>query len=140
MLDQPLFSIGIISELLSVHPETIRVWERVGVIKPQRRSGRRFYSENDLKRLRFIKRLIDEGLNLPAVRHHLKFYPCWYSSGCPDCMHRTELATCAKPCWKEEGTYCQVNGNEDTCLNCEFRKVSETKNTALVPSAKQLGD
>ena len=121
MKELPLFPIGVVSELLSVHPETIRVWERYGVIKPQRRSGRRFYSEVDLQRLRFIQRLIGEELNLPAIRHYLRLYPCWQGDGCPACMHRSDLAICAKPCWKEEGTFCQAYGGEDVCINCEFR-------------------
>ena len=64
MNNLPVFPMGIVSELLNVHPETIRVWERYGVVKPQRRSGKRFYSEDDLKRLRFIQKLTGEGLNL----------------------------------------------------------------------------
>jgi hypothetical protein len=109
---------------MDVHPETIRVWEKSGIIKPQRRSGRRFFSENDLKRLRFIKKLISEDLNLPAIRHQLKYYPCWNTSGCPSCMHSSELAVCAKPCWQEEGLYCKIDGSEDACLDCEYRKES----------------
>ena len=131
MLNQPLFPIGIAAELLDVHPETIRVWERSGVIKPLRRSGRRYYSDEDLKRLRFIKKLIDEHLNLPAVRHHLRFYPCWQTEDCPACAHRSVLAGCLKPCWREEGTYCQVNGNEDACLNCELRKESKAESITI---------
>jgi len=125
MKNLPLFPIGVVSELLNVHPETVRVWERYGVVKPQRRSGKRFYSETDLKRLRFIQGLIKEELNLPAIRYYLRFYPCWQLGDCPACMHRSELAACAKPCWKEEGVYCQAYGNEDTCSNCEFRKESK---------------
>lgn len=128
MLTKPLFPIGIVAELLDVHPETIRVWERAGVIKPMRRSGRRYYSDEDLKRLRFIKRLLDEDLNLPAVRHHLRFYPCWQTNDCPDCAQRSVFAECSKPCWREEGTYCQVNGSDDVCLNCELRKGSKAGN------------
>ena len=121
MKDLPLYTIGVVSELLNVHPETLRVWERYGVVKPQRKSGRRFYSETDLKRLQFIRRLMVEELNLPAIRHYLRLYPCWQSNGCLACMHRSELAVCAKPCWKEEGAYCQAYGTEDTCSSCEFR-------------------
>jgi MerR family transcriptional regulator/heat shock protein HspR len=121
MKNLPSFPIGVVSELLRVHPETIRVWERYGVIKPQRRSGKRFYSEIDLKRLRFIQRLITEKLNLPAISHYLRLYPCWQMDGCPGCMHGSKFVACAKPCWKEDGIYCQVSGNEDMCLNCGFR-------------------
>jgi MerR family transcriptional regulator/heat shock protein HspR len=121
MDNRPVFPISVVSELINVHPETLRVWEKKGVIKPRRRSGRRFYSETDLKRLRFIQKLISEDLNLPAIRHYLRLYPCWQLDSCPACMHRTELEVCAKPCWQEEGTYCQVYGDEDTCAQCEFR-------------------
>jgi len=121
MDDLPVFPIGVVSELLNVHSETIRVWEKSEIVKPQRRSGRRFFSEADLKRLRFIQRLIAEGLNLPAIRHYLRLYPCWYLDSCPACMHHSEFVVCAKPCWKEKEIYCQTYGN-DTCSNCEFRK------------------
>lgn len=122
MNNLPLYTIGIVSELLNVHPETIRVWERQGIIKPQRRSGKRFYSETDLKRLQFIKKLIRDKLNIPAILHYLRLYPCWQMDGCPSCMQVSELSACAKPCWREEGKYCQVYGNEAMCLNCEFQK------------------
>ena len=118
----PVFPIGVVSDILNVHPEAIRVWERSGLIRPQRRSGKRFYSEADLKRLRFIQRLITERLNLPAISHYLRLYPCWQLDGCPTCMHSSKLTVCEKPCWKEEGTYCQVYGTEDACSNCEFHK------------------
>jgi MerR family transcriptional regulator/heat shock protein HspR len=125
MKELPVFPIGVVSDLLNVHPATIRVWEKYGAVKPQRRSGRRFYSDTDLKRLRFIQGLIAERLTLPAIRHYLRLYPCWQLDDCPACMHRSKLAECAKPCWKEEGTYCQAYGNEDICSNCEFLKESK---------------
>jgi len=114
MQNRPVYPMGVISELLTVHPETIRVWERSGLITPKRRSGRRYYSETDLKRLRFIQRLIAEDLNIPAIRYYLKLYPCWQLDDCPACMHSSNLAMCTK-----EGHYCQVYGSEDACLNCE---------------------
>ena len=120
MYDVPLYPIGVVADLLEVYPGTIRAWERYGVIQPARRSGRRFYSENDLKRLRFIQGLMEEGLNLPAIRYHLRFYPCWNSDGCPSCMYRCDHAECAKPCWKEEGAYCHLWTTEDLCSKCEF--------------------
>lgn len=122
MQNRPLYPMGIVTELLNLNPETIRVWERYGVIHPPRRSGKRFYSENDLTRLRFIQKLIEEGLNLPAVRHYLRLYPCWQLDDCPVCMHRSERVGCAKRCWKEEGTYCISYINTDLCSSCEFRQ------------------
>ena len=126
MKNLPLFTIGVVSELLNVHPETLRVWERYGVVKPQRKNNRRFYSESDLKRLKFIQKLITEGLNLPGVRHYLKFYPCWQLNDCPACMHSSVTNGCKsdKPCWKEEGAYCQLNGDKHLCSDCEFHRQS----------------
>ncbi|MFC1938266.1 MerR family transcriptional regulator [Chloroflexota bacterium] len=133
MSNRPLYTIGIIAELLNVHRETIRAWERAGVVQPpQRRSGKRFYSDDDLKRLQFIHRLTEDGLNLPAVRHYLQLYPCWQMDDCPGCMYRSSDISCAKPCWKEEGTYCLVYGNVDACLNCKYcNQEVEHKSKAL---------
>jgi MerR family transcriptional regulator/heat shock protein HspR len=116
----PLYSIGVVSELLDVHPETIRTWEKSGVVQPpQRRSGKRFYSEKDYLRLQFIHRLVQEGLTLRAVRYYLRLYPCWKTLDCTGCQHASEESSGAKPCWQKEGTYCQVAGNQDPCIDCE---------------------
>ena len=116
----PLYPIRSVAELIDVHPETIRIWERHGIIKPQRKGGKRFYTETDLKRLFFIKRLLNENLNLPAICHYLKMYPCWYMKDCPSCMKASKSGPCSKPCWKEEGSYCQVSLDENLCANCEL--------------------
>ena len=121
MSDRPVFPIGIVAEILDVHPETIRQWEKAEIIEsPQRRSGKRFYSDEDLKRLKFVRKLMLEGLNLPAIRHYLQLYPCWKMHECPGCMRQTHSAGCAKPCWKEEGTYCLVSSDEDLCDGCRL--------------------
>lgn len=120
MQSRPVYPIGIVSELLNAHPETIRVWERHGLVRPQRRKDKRFYSDNDLKRLQFIQRLKKKGLKLPAISYFLQLYPCWFRDDCPVCMHRSEFTSCAKPCWKEEGTYCLASFDEDLCAKCEF--------------------
>ena len=127
MGNRPLYPISVVAELINVHPATIRAWEKNGVIQPARRSGKRFYSTNDLKRLQFIQQLTQEGLNLPAIRYHLKLYPCWYSDGCPNCVHNSDGLSCGKPCWKDEGTLCQVWATEDLCLMCEFNPQREGK-------------
>lgn len=127
MEDHPVYPMGIASELLDVHPETIRVWERYGVVHIHRRNGKRFYSDNDLKRLRFIQKLIREGLNLPAISYFLRLYPCWHQEECPVCMHRSERVGCAKPCWREDGMYCSVSVNEDLCASCEYRKQEQPR-------------
>ena len=119
---RPVYGIGVMSEIMRVHPETLRVWERHRLINPARRNGQRLYSESDLKRLEFIKELIQKGLNLAAVKHYLGLYPCWFRGACPACMHQSERVACAKRCWKEQGAYCCVSFDEpDPCSTCQFR-------------------
>ena len=117
----PLYSIGVVSELLSVHPETIRLWEKSGIVQPpQRRSGKRFYSEKDYKRLQFIHMLAQEGLTVRAIHYYLRLYPCWKTIDCPSCLHSSNQTASTKPCWQEAGTYCQVANNENPCASCEM--------------------
>ena len=118
--NRPLYPIGIVAGLLEIHPQTISVWERYGVVQPKRISGKRFYSNNDLKRLRFALKLTKERLNKEAVSYHTNLYPCWNHDKCPPCMRVSKNNNCGKPCWKEEGLYCIASYNEDLCLNCEF--------------------
>ncbi|MDR2105293.1 MAG: helix-turn-helix transcriptional regulator [Deferribacteraceae bacterium] len=61
--------IGVVSELLGLHPQTIRQYERQGLISPERTDGNtRRYSDEDLERLKFITALTrDMGINLAGV-------------------------------------------------------------------------
>lgn len=67
--DTPLFMISVISELLGVHPQTLRLYEREGFVRPRRtRGGTRLYSERDLEEIRRILHLTrDLGMNLAGV-------------------------------------------------------------------------
>ena len=69
---QTAFLIGIAAELAGMHPQTLRVYERRGLITP-RRSARntRLYSEADVARLRRIQELSEEGLNLAGIERVL---------------------------------------------------------------------
>jgi len=119
MQNYPLYSIGVVSELLGIHQETIRVWEKSGVVQPpQRRSGKRFYSEIDLKRLQFIQKLSREGLTVRALHYYLRLYPCWKTAECSSCLHNSNQIGSTKLCWQEPSTYCQVASIEDLCVNC----------------------
>ncbi len=65
-----VYIISVAARLLEMHPQTLRKYERVGLVSPARTGGHlRLYSEDDLLRLRVIRRLVDElGLNLAGVR------------------------------------------------------------------------
>jgi MerR family transcriptional regulator, heat shock protein HspR len=64
-----VYVISVAAELAGVHPQTLRVYERKGLLDPSRtRGGSRRFSEKDLDRLRHIQDLTTEGLNLEGVR------------------------------------------------------------------------
>lgn len=135
--NRPVYSIGVVAELLGVHPETIRVWERSGVIRaPHRRRGKRMFSEDDLRRLQFVQRLAGEGLSLRAMHFYLRLYPCWHSYECSECIHGTGAPVEGKPCWKEADLYCQAPSNADLCESCSHRPVE----LAPVPALGSLSD
>jgi MerR family transcriptional regulator/heat shock protein HspR len=69
----PAFLIGLAAELAGMHPQTLRVYERRGLITPARSPrNTRLYSEQDVALLRRIQELSEEGLNLAGVERVLK--------------------------------------------------------------------
>jgi MerR family transcriptional regulator, heat shock protein HspR len=64
-----LYMISVVSEMLGIHPQTLRIYEREGFIKPRRSGGNtRLYSEEDVERLEMVLRLTRElGVNLAGV-------------------------------------------------------------------------
>jgi MerR family transcriptional regulator, heat shock protein HspR len=66
--------ISVAADLVGMHPQTLRMYEAKGLVRPARTpGGTRLYSESDLERLRLIQRLTTElGLNLAGVEHVLR--------------------------------------------------------------------
>lgn len=128
MLDDEkgLYSIGTVAELIGEHPETLRVWERNSLIRPNRDKYQRKYSNNDLLRLKFIKYLMNEkGLNIAGVKQITSMYFCWYNRNCQGgaLKNSTTEVNETKPCWKAEGTYCLVASDKsEICSTCEMYK------------------
>ena len=67
--ERPRYMISVAAELVGMHPQTLRIYESKGLVRPKRTPGNtRLYSEADLERLRLIQRLTTElGLNLAGV-------------------------------------------------------------------------
>ncbi|QCD52408.1 MULTISPECIES: heat shock protein transcriptional repressor HspR [unclassified Campylobacter] len=67
--DEPVYLISVVAKVLSIHPQTLRQYEREGLVEPSRTDGRmRLYSEKDLDRIKMILRLTrDLGVNLAGV-------------------------------------------------------------------------
>lgn len=72
--DRPRYMISVAAELVGMHPQTLRIYEARGLVRPRRTPGNtRLYSERDLERLRTIQRLTSElGLNLAGVERVLE--------------------------------------------------------------------
>ena len=72
LYDRPLFMISIAAELASMHPQTLRMYERRGLLRPRRSAkNTRLYSQSDVQRLARIQELTDLGLNLAGVERVL---------------------------------------------------------------------
>ncbi|RYG32638.1 MerR family transcriptional regulator [bacterium] len=67
--ERPVYMIGVAAELCGVHPQTLRQYERLGLVKPERVGAKnRLYSDGDIQRVRRIQRLTqDMGVNLAGV-------------------------------------------------------------------------
>ena len=67
--EEPLFLISVVAKILSIHPQTLRQYEREGLVEPSRTDGRmRLYSQKDVDRVKMILRLTrDLGVNLAGV-------------------------------------------------------------------------
>ena len=71
--ERALYIISVAAELAGVHPQTLRIYERKGLIEPARTEGRsRRYSERDIALLRRIQELTNEGVGLAGVRRILE--------------------------------------------------------------------
>lgn len=116
-----IYSIGVVAKRLNISVETIRLYEREGLLLINKMpSGHRRFSEKDVERLQCVRDMITEkGLNIEGVRRMMSMIPCWkYYPDCsleqhPDCPAYT---TSKAPCWALEGKP-DVCENQD-CYNC----------------------
>jgi MerR family transcriptional regulator/heat shock protein HspR len=67
--DRPVYVISVAADLAGVHPQTLRIYERKGLVRPKRTQGNsRRYSDADVELLRWIQALTQEGINLAGVK------------------------------------------------------------------------
>lgn len=72
-INAPLFVISVAAELAEMHPQTLRQYDRLGIVKPSRAPGRaRRYSQRDVEALREVQRLSGEGVSLEGIRRILE--------------------------------------------------------------------
>lgn len=67
--DEPVYLISVVASMLNIHPQTLRQYEREGLVEPSRTQGRmRLYSQRDIERMKLILRLTRQmGVNLAGV-------------------------------------------------------------------------
>lgn len=72
-IEHDLYFISVAARMLGMHPQTLRKYERLGLVQPSRTIGSmRLYSKEELERLKVIKRLVDDGgINLAGVQRLL---------------------------------------------------------------------
>jgi len=119
--NRPVYPISIAAEFLEVHPRTLRLYEKYGLILPSRRAKKRFFSDNDLHWIQCIREMIHQkGLNISGIKRLLDLIPCWEIKEC----NKEEIEKCsayhskAEPCWKLAKKICQ----EDffACKGCKI--------------------
>ncbi|GAA2541392.1 helix-turn-helix transcriptional regulator [Microbacterium mitrae] len=71
--DAPLFAIAVAADLATMHPQTLRQYDRIGLVIPGRtRGGSRRYSMRNIAQLRQVAQMSQDGMSLPAIAHILR--------------------------------------------------------------------
>ena len=80
----PIYPIGVAARLLDVHPRTLRIYEDEGLITPAHKGQRRMFSENDIRWIRCLRKMIHEqGISIMGIKKLLDLAPCWEIAECP---------------------------------------------------------
>jgi MerR family transcriptional regulator/heat shock protein HspR len=118
--EMPLYPIGIVAELIGTTDQTLRLYEKHGLIKPARRNKNRFYSENDIKWLRCLRDLIhNKKISIEGIKKLLDFAPCWEITSCSEERKETCSAFIdkTKPCWELNRMICNRESGK-ICEDC----------------------
>lgn len=119
LTNKPVYTIGVAAQILRTSPQTLRLYEKEGLILSHRTAtNRRMYSDVELAKVRCIQRMIrEEGMNFAGLRHLFAFTPCWKlrphkevdHEKCP-AFHNT-----IQPCWASTEKCLQP---ENSCRDC----------------------
>jgi MerR family transcriptional regulator, heat shock protein HspR len=115
--DAPLYTMGIAAKLVGTTAQTLRLYEKHGLILPARERRNRLYTENNITWLRCIRELIHtKKISIEGIKKLLEYAPCWEIKGCSDekrlsCSAFTDKA---KPCWQT--TRCRMEHDCATCV------------------------
>jgi MerR family transcriptional regulator/heat shock protein HspR len=116
----PLYTIGIVAELMGTTNQTLRLYEKHGLVKPSRKNKNRFYSENDIRWILCLRELIHyKKISIEGIKKLLDYAPCWEITSCPedrkaDCLAYVDRV---KPCWELYETICS-HRSDKSCEQC----------------------
>jgi MerR family transcriptional regulator/heat shock protein HspR len=125
--DRPLYPISIVAELLGITRQTLRVYEKEGLVTPARRNSHRYYSDNDIKWIQCMRDLIhNKKISIKGIKKLFDYAPCWELTECPNnikekCSAYIDRTT---PCWKLNKLRCR-NSSGKQCKEC-FIYLSES--------------
>jgi MerR family transcriptional regulator/heat shock protein HspR len=109
---QPIYSIGSAARILGIAVPTLRMYERMGLILPNKSAGnQRLYSEADIDRIRCIRKAItDQKIGIEGIRRLHSLIPCWDIVGCSE----SDQANC--PSYRAHERGCWTYAHErDVC-------------------------
>jgi MerR family transcriptional regulator/heat shock protein HspR len=127
--EMPLYPIGIVAELIGTTDQTLRLYEKHGLIKPARRNKNRYYSENDIKWLRCVRELIhNKKISIEGIKRLLDYAPCWEITACSDDRKNKCSAYIdrTKPCWELNRMICNTASGR-ICEDCIVYISAKTK-------------
>lgn len=125
--NRPIYPIGIVAELIGTTDQTLRLYEKNGLIKPSRRNKSRYYSQNDVQWLECIRDIIHEKkISIPAIKKLLEYAPCWEIRNCSEEQKEScsALIEQTKPCWQLNRMICSMEADAtcDTCIVYQSQK------------------
>lgn len=122
----PVFTIGVVSKIINISPETLRLYERKGLLIAYRtKTSRRMYSQDDIDWIACIRHQIkDKRLNISGIRHLIALLPCWEINKCKlddhtDCMAYSKSD---KICWQLDKKPCNMKNTD--CYNCTVYRMA----------------
>ena len=118
--DKPLYPISIVAELLGISKQTLRVYEKDGLVNPARRNSHRYYSENDIQWIHCMRDLIhNKKISIEGIKRLFDYAPCWELSKCSKDIQEKCSAYIdkTKPCWKLNRMRCKSESGK-ICGEC----------------------
>lgn len=113
---RPLYPIRIVSELIGTSEQTLRLYEKHGLIVPSRRNTHRYYSDNDIQWLLCLRELIhDKKISIEGIKKLLSYAQCCDINKCSSDRRQRCTVYRSKV---EDGELSKIACNRETCKVC----------------------